>query len=151
MYCILNIVISLTGFIDTLLKFTVIWIIPSKIGGAIIGFLEAWVFLFLAVFVLSQFNVTNSFIKDSKVSDIILNNTPVVGNYLGSASKAAEEIYNEIEASVNDETLSKEDLNLKILQIQISRGLISAEKANELMETGKLTIGNAIISTPTRG
>ena len=57
LYCALNIVLAVTGFIDTLLKFTVIWVIPSKIGGAIIGFLESWAFVFLLLFVLASFNV----------------------------------------------------------------------------------------------
>ena len=40
LYCVLNIIISITGFSDMLLKFTVIWIIPSKILGALVGLLE---------------------------------------------------------------------------------------------------------------
>lgn len=142
--CILNIVISVTGFIDTLLKFTVIWIIPSKIGGAIIGFLEAWIYLFLVVFIFAQFSFSASYIRDSRVANIILNHTPVIGNYLGSASDAAEEIYAGIEEYRNDETKSTNDLNLYILQVEINYGLISKEKATELMETGKIGLDNVI-------
>lgn len=151
LYCILNIIIALTGFIDTLLKFTVIWIIPSKIGGAIVGFLESWIFLFLVIFVFAQFRFSTGIIKDSYMSDIILNNTPVIGNYLGGASKAAQEIYEEIESFVKDDENTKEDLNLKILQIEINYGLVSSEKASELMEIGKIGLKNVVISTPTRG
>lgn len=144
LYCILNIVIALTGFIDTLLKFTVIWIIPSKIGGAIVGFLESWIFLFLVVFVMAQFSFTNSLIKDSSLSNIILNNTPVIGNYLGGASKASQEIYAGIEEYANDETKTTDDLNLYILQIEINYGLITKEKATELMEIGKIGLDNVM-------
>lgn len=140
LYCILNIVLALTGFIDTLLKFTVIWIIPSKIGGAILGFLEAWLFVFLAVFILSQFSFANSLINESKVSDIILNHTPVIGSYLGNASKAAQDIYTEIEKNEGD----NKTLNLTILQIQINYGLITKEKAQELMDIGKMGIDNVM-------
>lgn len=144
LYCLLNILITLTGFIDTLLKFTVIWIIPSKIGGAIVGFLESWIFLFLVVFVMAQFSFTNNLIKDSGVSNIILNNTPVIGTYLGGASKAAEEIYKGIEEYSKDETKTTEDLNLYILQIEINYGLVSKEKATELMEIGKIGLKNVM-------
>lgn len=144
LYCILNIVIAVTGFIDTLLKFTVIWIIPSKIGGAILGFLEAWIFLFLVVFVLNQFNATNGVIKDSNVSQIILDHTPVIGNYLSGAGKAAEEIYDGIETYRNDETKTTSDLNLYILQIEINYGLVSKDKATELMEIGKIGLENVM-------
>jgi len=148
LYCVLNIIIAVTGFIDTLLKFTVIWIIPSKIGGAIVGFLESWVFLYLVVFVLAQFSFTASLVGDSKVSNIILNNTPVVGNYLGGAKAASEKIYKGIEEYTNDESKTTEDLNLHILQIEINYGLVSAEKATELMEIGKIDLDNVSISRP---
>lgn len=144
LYCVLNIVLALTGFIDTLLKFTVIWIIPSKIGGAILGFLEAWVFLFLIVFVLAQFNTTNDFIKNSSVSNVLLNHTPIIGNYLGGAREAAEEIYNGIEKYTKDESKTTTDLNLYILQVEINYGLISKEKGQELIDTGKINLGNVM-------
>lgn len=138
LYCILNIVIAVTGFIDTLLKFTVIWVIPSKIGGAIVGFLESWVFLFLVIFILGQFSITNNFIKDSSVANFLLDHTPVIGTFLGDAKGAAEEIYAGIEEYRNDETKTTNDLNLYILQIEINYGLVSKEKAAELMAIGKI-------------
>lgn len=140
LYCALNIIIALTGFIDTLLKFTVIWIIPSKIGGAILGLLEAWLFAFLLVFILAQFSITNSFISDSKVADIMLNHTPVVGTYLSGASNAAQSIYAEIEKSVGD----VDALNLTILQIEINYGLISKSKAQDLIDIGKMGLDNVM-------
>jgi len=149
LYCLLNIVMTITGLIDTILKFTVIWIIPSKIGGAIVGFLESWVFLYLAVFVLAQFGFSAGLVQDSKVSQIILDHTPIVGNYLGGAKKAAESIYTGIEKYTKDESKSKDDLNLYILQICINYNLVSADKATELMAIGKIQLDNVSISRPT--
>ena len=140
MYCVLNIVLALTGFIDTLLKFTVIWIIPSKIGGAILGLFEAWLFIFLAVFVLGQFSFANGIISNSKVSSFMLDHTPVIGTYLSGATQATKEIYEGIEEYRNDETKTTNDLNLYILQVEINYGLVSKEKATELMEIGKIGI-----------
>ncbi len=142
LYCILNIILSLTGFVDSLLKLTVIWVIPSKIGGAIIGFLETWVFTFLVLFVLSQFSFTNSLIKDSKVSNLILNHTPIVGTYLKNSKDAAMDIYAEL--LNEDESLTTSSINLKILQTEILHGLITKEKAQELIETGKIGLDNVL-------
>lgn len=147
LYGIFNIILSITKFIDTLLKFTIIWIIPSKIGGAIIGFLESWVFLYLVLFVLAQFSVTNTWIKDSKVSDLILNNTPIVGTYLNGAKLASQEIYKMIDDYKKDPNKSVDDLNLHILQVEINYKLISKEKAVELMDTGKIQLENVSIWT----
>lgn len=144
LYCFLNIILSLTGFIDTLLKFTVIWIIPSKIGGAILGLLEAWVFLFLAVFVVSQFSFTNSFIEESKISNFMLNHTPIIGTYLSNATMAIDDIYEGIKEYREDETKTTKDLNLFILQKEIYYGFVSKDKARELMDIGKIDVGNVL-------
>lgn len=145
LYCLLSIIIAVTGFIDTLLKFTVIWVIPSKIGGAILGFLEAWVFVFLVVFTLAQLSLTSSFIFDSKVGMFMLNHTPIVGTVLSSSRNAIQDIYNEIEIVSTDENKTDEYLNLTILQIEINNGLITKEDAQTLIDTGKINIGNVII------
>lgn len=149
LYCVLNIVIAVTGFIDTLLKFTIIWVIPSKIGGAIVGFLETWIFLFLALFVFSQFSFSHNLVNDSKVAGIIINNTPVIGKFLGGAVDASKGIYAEIEKYAKLEDKNTDTLNLKILEIQVNYGLITAEKANDLMAINKLSLENVVISTPT--
>lgn len=142
LYCLLNIIIALTKFVDTLLKLTVIWIIPSKIGGAILGFIETWVFLFLILFALGSFNVTAPYVMDSKVANVIIDHTPIIGNYLSGVTKSAKDIYKGIEEMRNDETKTVQDLNLYILQVEISHGLISKEKAQELIDIDKLMVGN---------
>lgn len=147
LYCLLNIIVAVTGFIDTLLKFTVIWVLPSKIGGAIIGALEAWVFIFLALFVCAQFKVTNAYIEESTVGKFMLNHTPIVGTYLSGTSAAANEIYSGIRSYVNDETKTTEELNLYILQIELKYKLISGAKANELIEIDKLKVGDVQFAT----
>ena len=140
LYCILNVILSLTGFIDTLLKFTVIWVIPSKIGGALIGFLEAWLFIFLALFILVQFNFSTSYVTDSKISNFILDHTPVIGNYLGGAKEAAKSIYDSVQKYTNGEIESTKDLNVAIINSEIISGLLTKDKANELVATGKIEL-----------
>ncbi len=142
LYCILNIILAITGFIDTLLKFTVIWIIPSKIGGAIIGFIESWIFIYLALFVLASFGISSGFIVDSKVSSFVLDHTPIVGTMLGDARKTIKDIAEDFTTYTNDESKTTEDLNLRILQIEILNGLISKEKAQELIDIGKVDLDN---------
>ena len=146
LYCLLSIIIKVSGFIDTLLKLTVIWIIPSKIGGAILGFLETWVYLFLVLFVMAQFSVTNTLIHESRVSKIILNNTPIVGTYLRGAKNAALEIYDSVREFEKDDSKTQGDLNLRVLQIEVNYGLVSKAKANELIETGKLELDGVQIA-----
>ena len=142
LYCILNIVLAITGFVDTLLKFTVIWIIPSKIGGAIVNFVEAWLFVYLVLFVLGSFGISSGFIVDSKVSNFILDHTPVVGTMLKDARTTIKEVAEEFVTYSKDEEKTTDDLNLRILQIEILNGLITKEKAQELIDTGKVDLDN---------
>lgn len=142
LYCLLSIVIALTGFIDTLLKLTVIWVLPSKIGGALLGFIEAWVFLLLVLFVAGSFNVTANYVQDSTVSRVMIDHTPVVGRFLSGVTQSAKEIYAEIKTT--SDSKSTQELNLKLLQIQISYRLISKEKAQELVDTGKIDVGDVL-------
>ncbi len=148
LYCVLNIVLAVTGFIDTLLKFTVIWILPSKIGGAIIGFMESWVFVFLVIFVLSSFSLTASFVSPSKVSNFILDKTPILGNYLGGLSNSARDIY-EIVEDMKDSNKDTKSVDFDILMTLINYNVITPEKAQELVDTGKLEIGNIMFVRPT--
>ena len=144
LYCLLNIILTLTGFIDTLLKFTIIWEIPSKIGGAIIGFLEMWVFLYLVIMIASSFNVTAEYLKDSKVADIMINHTPIVGTYLRGIPKAASEIYDGIKMYTADNSKTQEEINLYILQLEINYGLITKQKAQELVDIDKVSVGDVL-------
>ena len=145
LYSILRIVLVITGIVDALLKLTVIWIIPSKIGGAIVGFFEALVLVFLALFIMTQFNQTNNLIKDNKMANTILNKMPVLSGHVTEIRDAASEIYEKINEYDKDDQKSKEDLNLYILQTEVKYKLISKEKAKELIETGKLDVKNAIL------
>ena len=117
---------------------------PSKIGGAIIGLIETWVFAFLIVFILGQFSLSQSYIADSKISTFMLDHTPIVANYLGGARAAAKDIYDVIEQYKNSDSRSVTDINLNILQLEIKYGLVTKEKAIELVQTGKVDLGNVL-------
>ncbi len=151
LYCLLNIIIAITGFIDTLLKFTVIWIIPSKIGGAIIGLVESWVFVYLALFMISFFSVTSGFVLESRVSSFVLNHTPVVGKLLGGAKDTILDVSKALKDydPKNDEDVR--NMNLNIMEIEVKYGLLTAEKAQELMDTGKVEIDNVYIVPIVKG
>lgn len=142
LYCILNIIISITGFIDMLLKFTVIWIIPSKILGALVGFLESWVYIYLVIFVLSAFNGTSNYIMESKTATFILDKTPLVNNVFSSAYGSIKDIYEIINDFEHKDNKNTKDLNLSILQIEIANNLITKEKAQELVDKGKIDLGD---------
>lgn len=143
---ILGVVIKISGIIETLLKFTIILGIPSKILGAIFGFLEMYLFVFVILFALVQFNVQSSFISDSKLADWILGKTPVVSNVMEDTYKGVKEI---VALNKNYQTSQdKEKLNQDGLEILLKYNVLSVDNANKLLEKNKLKIkdANAIVS-----
>lgn len=143
---ILSIIIKISGIIETLLKFTIILGIPSKILGAIFGFLEMYIFVFAILFALVQFNVQNSLISDSKMADFILEKTPIVSNVLDDTYTAVKEVVNlNKEYGKNGNT---DKLNQDGLDILLKYKVLSAENANKLLEKNKLNIkdANAIVA-----
>ncbi len=143
---ILGVVIKISGIIETLLKFTIILGIPSKILGAIFGFLEMYLFVFVALFALVQFNVQSSLITDSKMADWILGKTPIVSNVMEDTYKGVKEIV-ALNKNYKD-SQDKEKLNQDGLDILLKYKVLSVENANKLLEKNKLKIkdANVIVS-----
>lgn len=140
-FCVLNIllqiIIKISGIVETILKFTIILGIPSKILGAIFGFLEMYVFIFVILFSLAQFNVHNSLITDSKLANKILSNTPFISNVLENSYNATKEVVNLNKNYMNSK--DKKALNEKGIEILIKYNVISKENVNKLIEKGKLS------------
>ena len=138
---VLKIIIKISGLIETILKFTIVLGIPSKILGAIFGFLEMYVFVFAVLFLLVQFNVNSSLITESKMADFILGKTPVVSNIMEDSYKAIKEV---IDLNKNyTTTQDKQKLNQDGLEILLKYDILSVENATMLQEKGKLNIPNA--------
>lgn len=138
---ILQIFIKISGIIETLLKFTIVLAIPSKILGAIFGFLEMYVFIFAVLFALVSFNVQSSLISDSKLANFILGKTPIVSNVLNDSYTAIKEVVN-----LNKDyeiTQDKEKLNQEGLAILLKYKVLSVENANKLVEKNKFKIKDA--------
>ena len=76
---VLSILIKISGVIEHILNATIILGIPSKIIGAVLGFLESLVFSFIVLFILLQFNQTNKIVNDSSLARSIVNKTPIIG------------------------------------------------------------------------
>ena len=102
---VLKVVLMLTGLVEKILKATVILSIPSKLLGIVVGVIEMYVYLFLILVIVSLPIFDSSFLKDSKMNNFILNNTPV----LSGVSKEIIDIYKEISLSPEQfETLCDE-------------------------------------------
>lgn len=138
---VLNIIIKMTGIVETFLKFTIILGIPSKILGAIFGLLEGMIYVFVCLYFLSQITFTSEYITDSKIGSKILENTPLLSGIIETSTSSFEEIYDLKDKYAKTE--DKEKYNEEALDILLKHSVITPESAKELLKKDKLKIDNA--------
>lgn len=142
LYAVLSLLIKVSGIIEMILKATIILGIPSKIIGAVLGFLEAVVFSFLILFVLLQFNATSGLVSESSVAGSILDKTPIIGDITNDTYQAIKEI--EDLAKKYDATTNKDEYNCEILKIMLHYEVVTPEVTEKLIENKKLDFNGAI-------
>ena len=141
LYGLLSLILRLTGIIEKFLTMTIILGIPSKIIGAVLGFLEAVVFNFIILFVLLQFNGSHTFIKESTVAMSILDKTPLIGAMVNDTYDAIVEI-SDLQDKYKD-SASKDEYNAEILGIMLRYHVVTPDTTRKLIDNGKLDFAGA--------
>lgn len=138
---ILSLLIKVSGILETVLKMTIILGIPSKIIGAVLGFLEALVFSFIVLFVLLQFNATNKIVSDSSMAMSIIGKTPIIGHMVNDTYKAIQDI-NKLQEKYKNES-NKDAYNAEILTIMLKYKVVTPEVTEKLIADKKLNFAGA--------
>lgn len=139
---ILKIVLMLTGLIEKILKATVILSIPSKILGIVVGAIEMYVYVFLVLVVITLPIINVPYVRDSKVSSFILNNTPI----LSGVSEEMVDTYNDIYKVVKDkDSKSNEELNDEVIKLLLDKKVITKESLNKLVDRNKIHLNDKSI------
>lgn len=142
LWSILGIIINITGVIEKLLNLTVVLGVFSKILGAIAGFLEMLVFVYVALFALSQFNGSNPLVMESNVSTKILARTPIMNRVIGGSYNTIVEIYNLHDKYANSE--DKLQYNVEAISIMIKYHVTNPETVQKAIDKGKLNMSNVV-------
>ncbi len=129
---IFDIILSITGLFEKLLRITIILGIPSKILGFIGGLVEGYVITFVILYFLTQPAFSFSFFQDSNLSKSILTSSPVLSDIANDTVSVVEDIY-ELKDEKNT-TL----LNQKTLDMMLEKNVVSYNTVNELYKKGKL-------------
>lgn len=130
---ILNILINLTSVFEKLLNITIILGFASKVVGFFLGCLE-----YIAIsFILLTFLSVKVNIKDSNVSNFILNHTPFLSNVCKDMINTVNDI-NDLREKYEDKKNNEVEFNAKMLDLMIKNNLISEEKVTELINNNKL-------------
>lgn len=133
---IYRLILKATNLIEVILKITIILEIPSKILGAILGFVEGIVVIFIFLFVFMQFESTKTWIDESKYANGILTKTPILGDAISPVYDSITEIY-KVAENYKDEK-DRDQANLECLDILLKYKVLSTDSAKVLMENNKL-------------
>lgn len=141
---IYHLIVKISGLAEWLLKISIIGIIPTKIGGLIVGLLKGILISLIAIVILSLPTLKLGFIdgtklvKDSMIRNYLYNSSPVVGNVTKDLNNSVDEIIELKDKFDNKET--KEDFNLSSLDIMLKHKVIKTDLAEKLVNSGKLKI-----------
>ena len=127
-----NVIVSLTGIFEKLLRITVVLGIPSKILGFLGGLVEGYVIAFVILFFLTQPAFSFDLFTGSKLSNTILTSSPVLSNITSDSVELIEDIY-----ELKDEN-DKNILNAKILDMMLEKKFVKYDVVKQLHEKGKL-------------
>lgn len=141
LFAILNILIKFTSIFEKILNATIILGIPSKILGAVVGFLQYYVLIFIGLYFLSMPLLNLDFINESKLANTILNKTPILSNTLSKQLEATNEI---IDLNIEyKDNINSTAYNLEAFEIMIKNKIITVKSADILIEKDKLDIPGA--------
>lgn len=138
---VLTLLTKVSGIIEKILNATIILGIPSKIIGAVLGFIEALVFSFIVLFVLLQVNTTSAWISDSSMARSIIDKTPLVGYMVKDTYKAIMDI-NKLQDKYKDDS-NKDLYNGEILNIMLNYKVITPDATQYLIDEKKLDFAGA--------
>ena len=132
-----RLLLKLSNGLQKIVNYTIILIIPSKILGAIIGFIEGWINIFIILLVLLIPLKDFDHFIDSKVNNFILFNTPVLSDTVKPFTKGAKEIY-KTTSKIALKEIEINEANLESIDIMLKYKLVNKETIEKLVKSNKL-------------
>ena len=136
---ILKVLLMITGIIEKILKATIILSIPSKLLGIVVGIVEMYVYVFIILVVITLPVIKMPYVRESKIADFMLNNTPVLSQLSSQIVETCDDVFDIVD---NREDKSNEQLNTDILKILLDKEVITKESAKKLVDANKLHIND---------
>lgn len=139
---ILKVILLATGLIEKILKATVILSIPSKILGIIVGLIEGYVYVFIALVVFTLPISELPYVRESTIGTFMLNNTPI----LSGISEEMIDIYGSVYEIIEEkDNKTNEELNEEVLTLLIEKQVLPKESAKKLVDQNKIHINDTSI------
>ena len=144
LYCVLNILLDLSGIVEWLVGKILLIELPDRIIGAILSAVETLFFVFIIGFVMLQNPFTQKFVMDSSFVKTTVEKTPVVAKMFALTTVSAEKIYDILDA--REEKYDPLDINMKVATVIIQYS-DSTDLINELIKNGKMHMDNVVFAS----
>ena len=130
----------LSSVIQKILDGTIVFGLFSRVVGIIVGTLEMYMLIFVALYILNLPIFGLKFVEDSRISPTILYKTPFVKDALSETNSAVEEIKSL--KTMYKETKNVDEFNYKSLDVLLKYNIITKDSVELLIEKDKLHIKN---------
>ena len=132
-----RIILGITGLIENVLKATVILSIPSKIIGFFVGMIESYIWIYIAIFILTLPIINFKEIYTSKIANYMMEETPYLSKYTSKTLEIYSNLYKIIE---NRKDKSNEVVNEDAMDLMLKYDIITPESAEKLIKSNKVSV-----------
>lgn len=142
LFGIYTLIFSLTGIIQKVIDKTIIFLLPSKVGGLIVGAVEGYILTLVVLMVLTIPLKNVAMFKDSYVLNLMMNKTPIVSKYTKDLVTIVDDTYILVDG-VSDKKMAINEANLKMIDGMLKYKIVSKKTIEQLIVLDKLdTIEN---------
>ena len=136
LFIIFKILLKLTKIFERILSMTIILGIPSKILGMILGIVQSIIYIFITLYILNLPMIGSDIINDSKLSNIILDKTPILNTVCDKTFNVVSKVIELKEKYENTDNVR--EFNQEALDIMIENNVITKENVQKLIDKGKI-------------
>ena len=138
LYAIYNIILKISGIFQKLVNWTIILLIPSKIGGLILGLLEGYVLIFVILLIITGLpaSYTSNFTNSSLVKTIVYK-TPILSSASKDVTNSMKDVY-ELVDEVAQKKITTNEANLKTVDVMLKYDLVTPKTVEQLVVLDKL-------------
>lgn len=133
---IYTIILKATGVIEKVFNATIVLGLISKLLGAVLGFIQGLVIVFIILFFFKQPFINLTGVNDSRLANTILTKTPVLTKL---ASKSLDTIneFNELNIKYKN-TSDKDKLNVELLKVFLDKKIVTIDSVKTLKDKNKI-------------
>ncbi len=134
----LKLLTFVSNIFEKILNATVILGIPSKIAGAVVGFIYHYIICFVVIYILTIIFINVQLVHDSKYREPILTKTPLLSNVIDKTTN----VYGEFKTlfdNRNNKSISENEYKYQALELFLKYDVIKIETLEDLVSKGKVS------------